>query len=148
MLSVTAFNGATKRHKPNLNIGAAVLCYVTSADPQLDIELSCEDKSTQKDWSSMENLFGSLPAGFPMLITDISLPYASHLQRADTSGIIKSLAKNFKFEMAVGKNGRLYILAETRREVIAITKAFQHAERLTDIQAEALAKLIKQNLDL
>lgn len=42
---------ATKRHKPNLSPGDLVYCHVTVADRDLDVELSCVDPSTTRDWT-------------------------------------------------------------------------------------------------
>ena len=147
VLPVTAFNGATKRHKPNLNVGSPVICYITVADPFMDVELSCEDKSTQKDWSSNETLYGPLSTQLPCLISEVSLCYAEQLQSSNTLPLINALGRNFKFEIAVGKNGKVFITTWTHREVLGITKAVVQAERLTGIQTEALCKAIKQNLD-
>jgi exosome complex component RRP40 len=42
-LSALAFEGATRRNRPNLNIGDAVYARVISANRDLDPEVSCVD---------------------------------------------------------------------------------------------------------
>lgn len=47
-LPVLAFEGATKRHRPNLKIGALVYALVTSAESWMEPEVTCVDPSTGK----------------------------------------------------------------------------------------------------
>lgn len=47
-LPVLAFEGATKRHRPNLKIGALVYGLVTSAESWMEPEVTCVDPSTGK----------------------------------------------------------------------------------------------------
>ena len=147
VLSNIAFNGATKRHKPTLALGAIVLCYVTLADSHLETELSCEDKTTQRDWSSGETLYGLLTSSSPSLLVDVAIPYSATLQSANPSPAVQSLSRHFKFEIAIGVNGKVWVAAETRRNVQAIVKVLTQAKTLTPVQVEALARAIQQNLD-
>ncbi len=41
LLPHLAFDGATKRNKPNLSVGALVYCRVAVANKDMDSELSC-----------------------------------------------------------------------------------------------------------
>lgn len=143
LLSNIAFNAATKRHKPTLALGTAVLCFITLADPHLDIEVSCEDKSTLRDWSSGETLFGALTSSHPSLLVNVSVPFSSVLQSSTTSGTLAALGRHFKFEIAVGVNGRIWITAGSRREVLAISKILVQSPVLTNIQVEALTRAIQ-----
>jgi len=147
ILSNVAFNAATKRHKPTLALGAPVVCYVTLADPQMDTELSCEDKTTQRDWSSGETLFGALSSSNPAMLIDVSLPYAASLQASAASPALASLGRLWKFEIAVGVNGKVWVAGNSRREVLGISKVLTQAVTLTPAQVEALARAVHQNLE-
>lgn len=47
-LSAFAFEGATKRNKPNLKVGSLLYAQVMSANRHLEVELTCVDQSTGK----------------------------------------------------------------------------------------------------
>lgn len=56
-LSAFAFEGATKRNKPNLKVGSLLYAQVMSAHRHLEVELTCVDQSTGKS-----NGYGELKA--------------------------------------------------------------------------------------
>lgn len=58
-LDALAFEGATKRSKPNLKIGAIVYARVTLAQAFAEPEIECVDQTTQKSQG-----FGELTEGF------------------------------------------------------------------------------------
>lgn len=47
-VSAMAFEGATKRNKPNLKVGTLLYAQVMSANRHLEVELTCVDPSTGK----------------------------------------------------------------------------------------------------
>lgn len=47
-LSAFAFEGATKRNKPNLKVGTLLYAQVISANRHLEVELTCVDQTTGK----------------------------------------------------------------------------------------------------
>lgn len=60
LLDRLAFDGATKRNKPELRRGDVLYARVTLADRDLDTELSCMAASgPKKDWSSGESVSDS-----------------------------------------------------------------------------------------
>lgn len=59
VLGQLEFNGATKRNKPNLQLGDAVLCYVTECNKYLQPKLSCMSVN-DKDWATGETKYGLL----------------------------------------------------------------------------------------
>jgi exosome complex component RRP40 len=139
-LSTTAFNGATKRHKPEVKIGNHVVAWVSRVDLDLDVELSCEDTGTQRDWSSGDCLFGVLTIenSESALVVDVSCSYAAQLQTKDTHPVFRSFGRHTKAEVAVGRNGRVFVKAATRAEVLALSKTIVLGERLSPVQTEAL----------
>jgi len=49
LLPHLAFDGASKRNKPNLKVGALVYCRVAVANKDMDSELSCMGKKGGKE---------------------------------------------------------------------------------------------------
>jgi exosome complex component RRP40 len=58
-LSFLAFEGATKRHRPNLAIGALIYARVMLAVPDLEPEIECVNPTSGK-----ADGFGPLTGGF------------------------------------------------------------------------------------
>ena len=65
IMSTMAFDGATKRNKPDLKKGDVIYCRVKSARGDVDVEVTCMATSgVKKDWSSGEAVYGGLAQGF------------------------------------------------------------------------------------
>ena len=68
-LSALAFDGATKRNKPNLSVGSLVFARVESVDPDVDPELTCKASEAgvaggqKKDWVTGQGMYGELKHG-------------------------------------------------------------------------------------
>lgn len=81
ILNRLAFDGATKRNKPELKKGDVVYARVVAAGRDYDTELSCTSSSgAKKDWSTGETTYGALPEG---LVIQVPLPTARRLLRPD-----------------------------------------------------------------
>ena len=50
MLPAIAFEGATKRNRPNIPVGALVYCRVAIANKFMETELTCISVHFKKDW--------------------------------------------------------------------------------------------------
>ena len=62
-----AFDGASKRNKPNLAVGALVLARVVTANKDMEPELSCMAlHGTKKDWVTGLAQFGELHGGMTL----------------------------------------------------------------------------------
>jgi hypothetical protein len=81
LLNRLAFEGATKRNRPELKRGDLVYARVILADVQRDTELSCVNTNgVKKDWSSGETIYGPLPQG---LLINVATGFAKRLLRPD-----------------------------------------------------------------
>lgn len=59
-----AFDGASKKNKPDLQVGTAIYARIVTAARAMEPELSCQVLSgPKKDWVTGESLFGELKAG-------------------------------------------------------------------------------------
>ncbi|KPV71760.1 uncharacterized protein RHOBADRAFT_47464 [Rhodotorula graminis WP1] len=102
-LDALAFEGATKRNKPNLKVGTLVYAHLLSTPPFSEPEISCVDGSTQKAAG-----FGELVGGF--LVRGVELGRCRALL-APKNPLLTQLGARFPFEVAVGMNGRVWVKA-------------------------------------
>lgn len=64
LLPKLAFDGASKKNKPDLQIGSAVYARVAAAPRAMEPQLSCQVvNGPKKDWVTGESLFGELKGG-------------------------------------------------------------------------------------
>ncbi|XP_052867352.1 exosome complex component RRP40 [Anopheles cruzii] len=112
-LSYVAFEGATKKNRPDVNVGDIVYARLLIAHPDVEPELVCVDSHGKK------GKLGILHDGFLLncslnLIRKILNPKCMFLSL---------LSKELAFEMAVGINGRIWIRGRGVRETIAVGNA-------------------------
>ncbi|GAA5909371.1 exosome non-catalytic core subunit RRP40 [Sporobolomyces salmoneus] len=100
-LDALAFEGATKRNKPNLKIGTLVYGYLLPTPAFSEPELSCVDQTTQKSAG-----FGELQDGY--LIRGVELGRCRALL-SPKNPTLSQLGSKFPFEVAVGMNGRIWV---------------------------------------
>jgi len=77
-LPALAFEGATKRSKPNIQVGALIYARVDVAIKDMEPELSCTSPHFKKEWVTGQSFFGELTGGYSF---DCSLRLA---RRCDT----------------------------------------------------------------
>eukprot|EP00930_Biecheleria_cincta_P076411 TRINITY_DN63631_c0_g1_i1.p1 TRINITY_DN63631_c0_g1~~TRINITY_DN63631_c0_g1_i1.p1 ORF type:complete len:239 (+),score=37.34 TRINITY_DN63631_c0_g1_i1:35-718(+) len=133
-LPTLAWNGATKRNRPMLEIGMLVYARVEAAHVDLDTELSCLDLETKKAWSTGEVLYGELKGG---LSFEVALSAAQRLLSVDCF-ILDRLGRDFAYELCVGQNGRVWLLAPTARETVLLLQAIRRSFGMTNVQIEAM----------
>ncbi|KAI9002243.1 hypothetical protein BC832DRAFT_109309 [Gaertneriomyces semiglobifer] len=119
LLGTLAFEGATKKTKPNLDVGTLVYARVSVANKDMDPELECIHPSTGR-----ASGYGELKGGF---LVKCSLGLARRLL-SPHSPILTRLADSFSFEVSIGMNGRVWINATSPIQVITVAKAIQVAD--------------------
>ncbi|CAI5513308.1 unnamed protein product [Closterium sp. Naga37s-1] len=130
ILPALAFEGATRRNRPNLQIGQAVYTRVVKTHRDADPELSCVDASGK----AAE--FGPLVGGH---LFDCSTALARLLLATPTAPVSKALdAAGLAFEIAVGLNGR--VKGDTIKNTILVANAAQNSEFLSAVQQRAMVK--------
>lgn len=137
MMSRLAFDGATKRNRPELRKGDILYCRVTSAQPDVDVELSCTSSVAgfKKDWSSGEAIYQGLGEG---LICHTSISFAERLLLPDCP-LLNHLGTKLSFEIAIGVNGAIWINASTVAEIIMIKNIVENAQTLADSPEQQVA---------
>jgi len=116
LLDGLAFEGATKRSKPNLKVGALVYARVSLAHKDMEPELECFDAQTHKAEG-----FGELSGGF---VVQCSLRM-SRLVLDSKHFLLPFLGSRFPLEAAVGMNGRIWISAKEIKQTIAVVRCIE-----------------------
>ncbi|ORX49315.1 hypothetical protein BCR36DRAFT_353753 [Piromyces finnis] len=139
LLSTLAFEGATKRNKPNLEIGALVYARVSLANKDMEPELECISATTGK-----ANGFGELKNGF---LIKCSLGLCRSLLNPNTP-ILTALGEHFAFETAIGMNGRVWLNTADISNTILLSNAIKNSEFLSAKEIKQMVKeLVKQSED-
>ncbi|RAL62097.1 hypothetical protein DID88_002583 [Monilinia fructigena] len=140
-LPVLSFEGATKKTRPQLDKGSLVYARITLANKHMDPELECVSASTGKS----EGL-GPLTGG---MLFDVSLGMARRMMMArpaDQGGltILEELGEaGVSFEIAVGRNGKVWVDSKTVKTTLAIGKAIQDTDE-KGLSPEGQKKLAKK----
>lgn len=119
-LSSFAFEGATKRQKPDLQIGDVVYARLLSAHREMEPELVCIDKYFKA------GILGSLSSdGF---LINVHPGEACNLLEA-SNPLLRTIGKQFPYEIAIGMNGKVWIKAKKPENILKIVKAIHLAEQ-------------------
>ncbi|KAG9285401.1 hypothetical protein G9A89_010876 [Geosiphon pyriformis] len=134
ILPPLAFENATKRYRPNLNVGTLVYARVALANKDMEPELECVNPSTGR-----ADGFGELKHGF---MFKCSLGLSRRLLDTEST-ILKHLGQHFQFEAAIGLNGRVWINAETTLNTIMAVNAILEYEKYPEADA---TKIVTKHL--
>lgn len=137
-LPVLAFDGASKRNKPNLSIGALVYARVAALNPHVDIELTCTASTgyIRKDWMSGESMYGELKDG---TVVTVNLAHARRLLHPKAA-LLTVLGKSIPFEVAIGMNGYVWVHAGNIRYTTIIANAITRSETLNETESSEFAE--------
>jgi len=134
-LGALAFENATRRNRPNLNVGSLVFGRVSVFDRDMEPEISCTTASGKGGG------FGELTDGY---MFRCSLGLCRMLLTADCA-VLADLGEKIPFEIAVGQNGRVWVNANLASHVILIMNAILLSEGRPRDQIHTLVqKLIAQ----
>jgi exosome complex component RRP40 len=140
-----SFEGASRKTRPQLVAGALVYARVSLANKHMDPELECVSSSTGKS-----DGLGPLNGG--MLFT-VSLAMSRRLmlpKPLEQGGlvILDELGAVLAFEIAVGRNGKVWVDSNTIKTTLAIGKAIQKidSEALGVDDQKKLARRLAKDL--
>jgi exosome complex RNA-binding protein Rrp4 len=129
-----------------LKQGHPIICHVLSVGNPLEVQLSCEDPTSQKDWVTNEVYFGPLPDGGLML--EVSQPMAQ-LFSSKHNTVFSLLGQYLKpFETSVGVNGRIHIKSgdNSHLRAVLIADILRKSEMCTAEDIENLCKEAERRL--
>lgn len=121
-LSYLAFENATKKNRPDVQIGDAIFAKLMVANKDMEPEVVCIDSHGKK------GKLGVLSNGF---VFTCSLNLVRKILNKKCP-LLTLLAREIPFEVAVGMNGKVWINARNTRETIAIGNAILATEFVTD----------------
>lgn len=125
-LDFLAFEGATKRNRPNLAVGALVYARVTLANKDMEPELSCISPQYKKEWMTGQAVFGEVTGGYVF-----ECPTALCRELLDDScTVLQCLGRSLAFELAIGVNGRVWVHSKSTRDTIIISNAILNSHRM------------------
>ncbi|PIL22353.1 hypothetical protein GSI_15041 [Ganoderma sinense ZZ0214-1] len=134
-----AFEGATKRNRPNLKVGSLLFARVSLAHKDMEPELECFDAQTRKAEG-----FGELKGGF---LVHCSLKM-SRLLLDPLHFLLPLLGSRFSLESAAGTNGRVWITAKDPRQVIAVSRCIEGVDPDGGGMDEVAVKKFLSTLDV
>ncbi|ETV64836.1 hypothetical protein H257_18352 [Aphanomyces astaci] len=143
-LGMLAFDGASKRNRPNMQPGSLVYCRVVRAAKDLDACVTCEAPThlAKKDWMTGLAIYGELTGGY---VFKASIGLAKSLVQ-DECAVLESLGRAIPFELAVGVNGVVWLNSKSSQDTILVANAILNSEGLTPAQCEAMvAKLVQEH---
>lgn len=121
-LSYLSFEGASKKNRPDINVGDIIYARVLIANRDLEPELICVDSYGRKE------TLGVINDGF---VFNCSINLVRKLLNPNCKLLIK-LKDEMPYEIAIGMNGRIWIRGRNTQETIAIGNAILAAEFLSD----------------
>ncbi len=125
ILPVLAFDGATKRNRPHLEVGALVYARIEHAHDGMEPEATCAAPPgvSAKDWVTKESIFGELEGGHASCV-----PQSLARQLMGESDVLAALERiRTPFEMAVGVNGRVWLSSTAVGAVVEAQRVVEAA---------------------
>ncbi|KAI5637308.1 KH domain-containing protein [Phthorimaea operculella] len=131
-LSYLSFEGATKKNRPEIQVGDVVYAKMLVASKDMEPELVCVDSHGKK------GRLGVLTDGF---VFKCSLNLTRKILNPSCR-LLESLKNEWPFELAVGLNGRIWIKANSMRETIALGNAILGCEYLSNDEIKSMCSNI------
>ena len=152
---LTGFEGATKKNRPNWNVGSVIFARVSMAHPELDPELACFDPSG-KISAEMFGLLGENESILPTELSKskssskyphlfrISCSYSRKLQNPNKDSLLPIIGRYFTFEIAAGANGRVFLETNNARDTAAISQLISDMDREHLLNPEQIESRVKE----
>lgn len=135
-MSYLAFEGATKKNRPDVHVEDAVFGRLVVANRDTEAEIVCVDSHGKK------GKLGVLSNGF---LFSASINLVRKVLRPDCP-LMAALSKEMKFAAVFGMNGKIWIQGNTKKETIAVGNAILAAEHLSSKEIIKMCDKIGQIL--
>jgi exosome complex component RRP40 len=139
ILGQLSFEGASKKTRPKLETGDLVYARVRSCGRDDECEVECVNSNTGK----AEGM-GPLKGG---MVFDVTTTFARRLMmgKKEKSGlvILETIGEKIRFEVAVGRNGRVWVDSGSIQDTLGIGKCListDEQELNTEAQKTMIAK--------
>lgn len=134
-LSYLAFEGATKRNRPNVQVGDLLFAQFIIANKDMEPELVCIDGSGRA------NGMGVFGGGG--LVFKVSLELVRRLL-SPNSDIRSDLEQLFPCELVVGMNGRVWVRTASIQQTLIVANLLQSCDTMTAQQRQQLFRKVQQ----
>ena len=124
-----AFEGVTRRNRPNLKEGDLIYCRIDMADRDLQPTVTCMDATGRAAG------FGHLHGGY---VIECSTAYARTLVSQPPPAVLGALGRSMQFELAIGVNGKVWVEAPSLLLTMAVAMALQACENEPADRAEVI----------
>jgi len=141
-LNALAFEGATKRNRPNIQVGSLVYARVALCNKHMETELVCTSPHFKKDWVAGQSLFGELSGGYAF---KCSLRLAAMLLDEDCH-VLRVLGKFLPFELAIGANGMVWVNSTSAKNTVVISNMILASEFASNAAVEKLISQVMANM--
>ncbi|KAJ1550752.1 exosome non-catalytic core subunit rrp40 [Cladochytrium tenue] len=138
MLGALAFEGASKRNRPNLEVGSVVFARVSLADKDMEPELECFNHASGKAEG-----YGELKGGYTF---QCSLSLSRSLLKRENP-FLQQLGAQFPFEVAAGANGRVWVNSSHPRNVVTIVRTLKASEGVAASRAKDLVRAQRKRIE-
>lgn len=148
ILPQLAFEGATKKTRPQLKVNDLVYAKVTAAQTNMEVELSCVHPGTGK---SEPDGLGPLTGG---MVFDVSTQLAARILTREGVAVLEELGEKLQggFEVAVGRNGRVWVDCPESgvKGICAVGRCLQETDRgsLTEKEQRKLVARVANEVGL
>lgn len=136
-LSYLAFEGATKKYRPDIRVGDIVFAKLLIASKDMEPELVCVDSQGKENELGVLNSEGMVFTCSLSLVRKILNPQCP---------LFSMLGKNQAYELAAGMNGKIWVKARTIKETIAVANAILAAEYVVPSEMPKLCAKIEKTL--
>ena len=146
LLPVLAFDGASKRNRPHLAVGALVYARVVLANRDMEPEVTCAAPPgvNARDWVTKESVFGELSGGH---VFDCPQSLCRQLMSTE-SPVLEALGSVAPFEIAVGTNGRVWIDSKEETTIVLAQTAILQSQSHASRDHSAMVQQIGRRFDL
>lgn len=125
-LPALAFEGATRRNKPNLQVGDLVYARVSAAPRDMDPELSCVDVTGKSSG------YGPLTGGMTFTVSSAQ---ARDIMSNPPPKALAALGTALQFELAVGLNGVVWVDSPSPAISVLVANAIPAIEGIGEAAA-------------
>ncbi|KAJ8971023.1 hypothetical protein NQ314_000942 [Rhamnusium bicolor] len=133
-LSMLAFEGATKKQKPDVQVGDIIYAKLLNAHREMEPELVCIDSYYKAGKLGVLSNDGYL--------INISLNLAQRLLSIENP-LLRTLGKKIPYEIVLGVNRKMWLFAKKAKDIITLVRCFEAAENQIDKNIIEVCKQFK-----
>ena len=142
-LSYLSFENATKRNRPDVQIGDVVYGRLMVAEADVEPELACVDGNGRASGMGVQ------PRDSGGLLFQCSSQLVRKLlERRSAAGgnhVLAQLGKFLPHEVTVGHNGRIWVCGRSPRETVTVANALLACESLTEDEIRDMVKKLTRS---